>query len=211
MPRDGYQPAPSETASAGHDQVPNINDSSLNVSSSTTTTDPNGLDAMTCDATAPSLPSNHDSAMEKPLPLGWEIAIAPNGKKYYLDHNSRTTTWTRPAPDLHPQKWVSDEDLPAGWEIRYCSKHNRKYYVDHNTRSTSWIPPREDREEVMPSPQARESGRTSGDSLLQGSHMEENRAAEREKNALANGKKGEDDVHTVSLGEDDSWELMPKL
>ncbi|KAG0009683.1 hypothetical protein BGZ80_002159 [Entomortierella chlamydospora] len=30
------------------------------------------------------------------LPPGWEAAVAPNGRTYYIDHNTRTTTWERP-------------------------------------------------------------------------------------------------------------------
>jgi hypothetical protein len=30
------------------------------------------------------------------LPLGWEQATAPNGRIFYIDHNTRTTTWRNP-------------------------------------------------------------------------------------------------------------------
>ncbi len=42
-------------------------------------------------------------------------------RKYYVDHNSRSTTWERPQP------------LPPGWEMRRDNR-GRVYYVDHNTR-----------------------------------------------------------------------------
>lgn len=42
-------------------------------------------------------------------------------RKYYVDHNSKSTTWQRPLP------------LPSGWEMRKDNK-GRIYYVDHNTR-----------------------------------------------------------------------------
>jgi len=31
-----------------------------------------------------------------PLPAGWEEKVAPDGRKYYINHNDRTTHWTRP-------------------------------------------------------------------------------------------------------------------
>jgi len=30
------------------------------------------------------------------LPPGWEEKIDANGRTYYVDHNTRTTTWQRP-------------------------------------------------------------------------------------------------------------------
>jgi hypothetical protein len=32
----------------------------------------------------------------RPLPSGWEIKYAPNGKPYFVDHNTRNTTWQDP-------------------------------------------------------------------------------------------------------------------
>ncbi|KAK3571724.1 hypothetical protein QTP86_017841, partial [Hemibagrus guttatus] len=33
-----------------------------------------------------------------PLPAGWEQRKDPHGRTYYVDHNTRTTTWERPQP-----------------------------------------------------------------------------------------------------------------
>ena len=30
---------------------------------------------------------------EEPLPPGWGTSVAPNGRVFYIDHNSRITTW----------------------------------------------------------------------------------------------------------------------
>jgi hypothetical protein len=30
------------------------------------------------------------------LPPNWEERTAPDGRLYYIDHSTRTTTWTRP-------------------------------------------------------------------------------------------------------------------
>ncbi|XP_059523592.1 NEDD4-like E3 ubiquitin-protein ligase WWP2 isoform X3 [Myotis daubentonii] len=60
------------------------------------------------------------------LPAGWEQRELPNGRVYYVDHNTKTTTWERP--------------LPPGWEKR-TDPRGRFYYVDHNTRTTTWQRP----------------------------------------------------------------------
>ncbi|CAN0916183.1 Probable phosphoinositide phosphatase SAC9 [Linum grandiflorum] len=44
-------------------------------------------------------PSNY-GGYTAPLPLGWEKrSDAVTGKTYYIDHNTRTTTWSHPCPD----------------------------------------------------------------------------------------------------------------
>uniref|UniRef100_A0A8C6MFJ6 E3 ubiquitin-protein ligase n=1 Tax=Nothobranchius furzeri TaxID=105023 RepID=A0A8C6MFJ6_NOTFU len=58
----------------------------------------------------------------------WEQRKDPHGRMYYVDHNTRTTTWERPQP------------LPPGWERRVDDR-GRIYYVDHNTRTTTWQRP----------------------------------------------------------------------
>lgn len=46
-------------------------------------------------------PSPYSSPKSQPksnhsfLPPGWEMRIAPNGRPFFIDHNSRTTTWVR--------------------------------------------------------------------------------------------------------------------
>uniref|UniRef100_A0A4W6G5M7 E3 ubiquitin-protein ligase n=1 Tax=Lates calcarifer TaxID=8187 RepID=A0A4W6G5M7_LATCA len=61
-------------------------------------------------------------------PRQWEQRKDPHGRTYYVDHNTRTTTWERPQP------------LPPGWERRVDDR-GRIYYVDHNTRTTTWQRP----------------------------------------------------------------------
>ena len=64
------------------------------------------------------------------LPPGWEQRFDPQGRRYYENHNTRTTQWERPIV------------LPPGWERRI--DNGRVYYVDHNTQRTSWSPPQTD-------------------------------------------------------------------
>ncbi|XP_075992204.1 WW domain containing E3 ubiquitin protein ligase suppressor of deltex isoform X2 [Anticarsia gemmatalis] len=65
---------------------------------------------------------------EEPLPAGWEMRYDVYGRRYYVDHNTRSTSWERPQP------------LPPGWEVRRDAR-GRVYYVDHNTRTTTWQRP----------------------------------------------------------------------
>uniref|UniRef100_A0A672JTU3 E3 ubiquitin-protein ligase n=1 Tax=Salarias fasciatus TaxID=181472 RepID=A0A672JTU3_SALFA len=75
--------------------------------------------------TEPAGNSGTESASES-LPAGWEQRVLPHGRVYYVDHNTKTTTWERP--------------LPPGWEKR-VDQRGRFYYVDHNTRTTTWQRP----------------------------------------------------------------------
>ncbi|CAO2609862.1 NEDD4-like E3 ubiquitin-protein ligase WWP2 [Lemmus lemmus] len=70
------------------------------------------------------------------LPAGWEQRELPNGRVYYVDHNTKTTTWERPLPPGTPQP----ERLVSRWEKR-TDPRGRFYYVDHNTRTTTWQRP----------------------------------------------------------------------
>ncbi|KZS99827.1 HECT-domain-containing protein [Laetiporus sulphureus 93-53] len=90
-----------------------------------------------------------------PLPAGWEERYTPEGRPYYVDHNTRTTTWVDPrrqtiirvmGPNagnntFQPQTISQLGPLPSGWEMRLTSTA-RVYFVDHNTKTTTWDDPR---------------------------------------------------------------------
>ncbi|KRY17201.1 NEDD4-like E3 ubiquitin-protein ligase WWP2 [Trichinella patagoniensis] len=71
-----------------------------------------------------------DEAVQQSLPAGWEERLDGFGRRYYIDHNTMSTTWERPI----------NVPLPQGWELRY-DPFGRVYYVDHNTRTTTWQRP----------------------------------------------------------------------
>ncbi|EFB28937.1 hypothetical protein PANDA_012054, partial [Ailuropoda melanoleuca] len=104
------------------------------------------------------------------LPPGWEEKQDERGRPYYVDHNSRTTTWTKPIVQAtaetsqlqsgqssgspHPQVPASDSAqqvtqpseveqgfLPKGWEVRHAP-NGRPFFIDHNTKTTTWEDPR---------------------------------------------------------------------
>ncbi|XP_036399278.1 E3 ubiquitin-protein ligase NEDD4-like isoform X1 [Megalops cyprinoides] len=82
------------------------------------------------------------------MPPGWEVRSAPNGRPFFIDHNTKTTTWEDPRlkipvhmrrrPSLDP---TDLGPLPPGWEERIHSD-GRIFYIDHNTKTTQWEDPR---------------------------------------------------------------------
>uniref|UniRef100_A0A671RFC9 E3 ubiquitin-protein ligase n=1 Tax=Sinocyclocheilus anshuiensis TaxID=1608454 RepID=A0A671RFC9_9TELE len=77
------------------------------------------------------------------LPPGWEEKQDSKGRIYYVNHNSRTTTWTRPLiqrNDAENSLLPTSAGLPPGWEEKQDSK-GRIYYVNHNSRTTTWTRP----------------------------------------------------------------------
>lgn len=80
------------------------------------------------------------------MPKGWDKSQTPSGKEYYINHNTRTTTYQDPrALEYYAERDIRvarSQPLPAGWEMRY-SAVGRLYFIDHNTRTTSWEDPRD--------------------------------------------------------------------
>ncbi|XP_042199995.1 E3 ubiquitin-protein ligase NEDD4a isoform X2 [Callorhinchus milii] len=82
------------------------------------------------------------------LPPGWEVRYAPNGRSFFIDHNTKTTSWDDPRlkipahmrhrPSLDPSDLGP---LPPGWEER-IHLDGRVFYIDHNTKATQWEDPR---------------------------------------------------------------------
>ncbi|GAA6072804.1 NEDD4-like E3 ubiquitin-protein ligase WWP2 isoform X1 [Tachysurus ichikawai] len=47
---------------------------------------------------APPTQDQHTQPVVEDLPAGWEQRVLPHGRVYYVDHNTKTTTWERPLP-----------------------------------------------------------------------------------------------------------------
>ena len=71
------------------------------------------------------------------LPAGWESRLAESGRRYFIDHYTRTTTWQDPRKN-YAFRLIG---LPKGWEIGEA-ENGRTYFVDHNTKTTTWEDPR---------------------------------------------------------------------
>ena len=91
------------------------------------------------------------------LPPGWEQRSTPEGRPYFVDHNTRTTTWVDPRRQQYIRMYGQNPNgtnttiqqqpvsqlgpLPSGWEMRLTNTA-RVYFVDHNTKTTTWDDPR---------------------------------------------------------------------
>ncbi|XP_041442705.1 E3 ubiquitin-protein ligase NEDD4 isoform X2 [Xenopus laevis] len=90
------------------------------------------------------------------LPPGWEEKQDDKGRSYYIDHNSRTTTWEKPIVQgpmetsqassvqnvpviCQPQRSTSESAqlseteqgfFPKGWEVRHAPS-GRPFYINH--------------------------------------------------------------------------------
>uniref|UniRef100_A0A8C4YE56 HECT-type E3 ubiquitin transferase n=1 Tax=Gopherus evgoodei TaxID=1825980 RepID=A0A8C4YE56_9SAUR len=74
------------------------------------------------------------------LPPGWEMRIAPNGRPFFIDHNTKTTTWEDPRlkfpVHLRSKASLNPNDLgplPPGWEER-IHLDGRTFYIDHSNQ-----------------------------------------------------------------------------
>uniref|UniRef100_A0A8C7ZFD2 E3 ubiquitin-protein ligase n=1 Tax=Oryzias sinensis TaxID=183150 RepID=A0A8C7ZFD2_9TELE len=105
------------------------------------------------------------------LPTGWEKRVDQRGRFYYVDHNTRTTTWQRPTAESvrNYQQWQSQRSQLQGAMHQFSQRflyqpsgapvendplgalppgwekrqdNGRVYFVNHNTRTTQWDDPR---------------------------------------------------------------------
>ncbi|NWW33559.1 MAGI1 protein, partial [Panurus biarmicus] len=87
-----------------------------------------------------------------PLPENWEMAYTENGEVYFIDHNTKTTSWLDPRCLNKQQKPLEEceddasvmlflfPELPAGWEKIEDPVYG-VYYVDHINRKTQYENP----------------------------------------------------------------------
>jgi len=122
--------------------------------------------------------SNQQPPQPADLPPNWSLQIAPNGRVFFIDHNTKTTTWLHPVtkqPSAVPQKGSIPPNRIRSSSITQSSNNNstsnalttvddagplpagweervhsdgRIFFIDHNTRSTSWEDPRFKIEEI---------------------------------------------------------------
>ncbi|XP_065543874.1 membrane-associated guanylate kinase, WW and PDZ domain-containing protein 1 isoform X18 [Lathamus discolor] len=91
-----------------------------------------------------------------PLPENWEMAYTESGEVYFIDHNTKTTSWLDPRclnkqqkpleeceddeEGVHTEELDSELELPAGWEKIEDPVYG-VYYVDHINRKTQYENP----------------------------------------------------------------------
>ncbi|XP_022903657.2 protein kibra isoform X1 [Onthophagus taurus] len=81
-----------------------------------------------------------------PLPDGWDVARDYDGKVYFIDHNSKKTTWIDPRDRFTKPQTFADcigNELPVGWEEAYDGQIGH-YYINHVNETTQLEDPREE-------------------------------------------------------------------
>mmetsp|Transcript_19198 Transcript_19198/g.24251 ORF Transcript_19198/g.24251 Transcript_19198/m.24251 type:complete len:292 (-) Transcript_19198:25-900(-) len=75
------------------------------------------------------------------LPAGWELSYLDDGTAFYIDHNTRTTSWVPPiwsqTRSITGSAPIQPHQMRPGWEQLVDSNGNL-FFVDHNTRTTHW-------------------------------------------------------------------------
>ncbi|XP_060793455.1 membrane-associated guanylate kinase, WW and PDZ domain-containing protein 3a isoform X2 [Neoarius graeffei] len=76
------------------------------------------------------------------LPKNWEMAYTETGMVYFIDHNTKTTTWLDPrlAKKAKPPEKCDEGELPYGWEKIEDPQYGT-YYVDHINQKTQFENP----------------------------------------------------------------------
>uniref|UniRef100_A0A8C1VTL7 Membrane-associated guanylate kinase, WW and PDZ domain-containing protein 1 n=1 Tax=Cyprinus carpio TaxID=7962 RepID=A0A8C1VTL7_CYPCA len=103
--------------------------------------------------THPGYPTEEDPL--GPLPENWEMAYTENGEVYFIDHNTKTTSWIDPRcldkpqkpleeceddEGVHTEELDNELELPTGWE-KIDDPVYGVYYVDHINRKTQYENP----------------------------------------------------------------------
>uniref|UniRef100_A0A4W5JYL9 Membrane-associated guanylate kinase, WW and PDZ domain-containing protein 2 n=1 Tax=Hucho hucho TaxID=62062 RepID=A0A4W5JYL9_9TELE len=89
----------------------------------------------------PKLPEGDEEELG-PLPDNWEMAYTEKGEVYFIDHNTKTTSWLDPrlAKKAKPPEECKEDELPYGWE-KINDPIYGSYYVDHINRRTQFENP----------------------------------------------------------------------
>jgi hypothetical protein len=81
------------------------------------------------------------------LPPNWEELIdSTTGRQYFVDHNTKTTSWVDPRDIfIKPTQFAAcqGQEFAFGWEMATDNRVG-EYYVDHGTWSTTLTDPRVD-------------------------------------------------------------------
>ena len=112
--------AAASTASAFQQQPPMMSAGASNSSSAV-------VNAVAENQAAAAAASNDIN--ELPLPPGWSVDYTMRGRRYYMDHNTKTTHWSHP---------LDGEGLPTGWN-RIDSSEYGTYYVKYASSTTSLV------------------------------------------------------------------------
>lgn len=77
--------------------------------------------------------------VDTPLPAGWEEKVDNLGRSYYVDHNTRTTTWSRPTTSSAVPVSAAPEQTDIQRQISHTEDQqflNRRVVTDFNESAT---------------------------------------------------------------------------
>jgi hypothetical protein len=74
------------------------------------------------------------------LPSHIEERFTDDGRAYYVNHKTHTTTWEKPTFPTNPPAATNNSSqlLPPGWEARVDPNSQRTFYIDHANGKTQW-------------------------------------------------------------------------
>ena len=76
---------------------------------------------------------------EEPLPTGWEMRHTEDGVKYFVDHNSRSTTFSDPRPGASKDGPKGAYGVPAQYERSFRWKLSQFRYLCQSNALPSHI------------------------------------------------------------------------
>lgn len=138
-PQDQHVTMPTPSVAAEPEQ-PSPNANARPISSSGTAPSPSNTANAAARTTAPGVVSPGQTAVANSqaqnnfnpnedqfgqLPPGWERRIDPLGRTYYVDHNTRSTTWNRPSASATTNTHVQEGETNAARD-----QHNRRILAD---------------------------------------------------------------------------------
>ncbi|XP_072128591.1 pleckstrin homology domain-containing family A member 7 isoform X9 [Mobula birostris] len=75
------------------------------------------------------------------LPDHWSYGVCKDGRIFFIDDQTRTTSWLHPRTALPVNSGhMIRSDLPRGWEEGF-SEEGASYFIDHNQQTTSFRHP----------------------------------------------------------------------
>ncbi|XP_021925317.1 uncharacterized protein LOC110832537 isoform X2 [Zootermopsis nevadensis] len=103
--------------------------------------------AVTADQAVSHPPPTKLEELQRNLKSGWTVHIAQDGRLYYCNHLTQTSSWLPPV-----ETWVdASGGFPYGWEEAIDSD-GKPYFINHLNKTTTYEDPRKDWTEEPPQP-----------------------------------------------------------
>lgn len=117
--RDEKSPAPARPASSG---LAALGASTPNMFVAAPEPRKDQIGQQPLSASSPNIQSGQ--AAMPPLPPGWEMSVDPHGKVFFIDHNTKTTTWAHPSRRASPPRQRSPPPQQMQLPVSSIPQHN---------------------------------------------------------------------------------------